>query len=156
MLGRELSEAQKFRMLEVVAHEMGLDIEDELPGQALRARLHQLGLVRLGRRDLEHVGSIDLIHGEESSGHAAARLHELPTAQAEPLAVNVRQLEDAPFDALLRLALPRRKILAVRNDLGRNRGCGRSRFGACDKTLFSFAEPTTHRRLPSSVRDKEA
>jgi len=38
VLGRKLSEAQKFLMREVVAHEMGLDIEDELSGQALRAR----------------------------------------------------------------------------------------------------------------------
>ena len=132
MLGRELSEAQKFRVLEVVAHEMGLDIEDELPGQALCTRLHQFGLVRLGRRDLEHVGSIDLVHGDEGSGHAAACLHELPTAQAEPLAVDVSQLEDLPLDALLRLALWRWKILAIGHDLGGYRGCGRSRFSACD------------------------
>jgi hypothetical protein len=78
VLGREFSEAQKFRMLEVVAHEMGLDIEDEL------------------------------------------------------LTVDVRQLEDSPFDALLHLALRRWKILAIGYDLGGYRGCGRSRFSACD------------------------
>ena len=39
-------------MLEVVAHEMGLDVEDELAGEALCARLHQLGFARLGGLDL--------------------------------------------------------------------------------------------------------
>src|SRR5262245_61648403 len=46
----------------------------------LRARLHQLGLARLSPRDLEHVVSIDLVHSDEGSGHAAASSHELPTA----------------------------------------------------------------------------
>ena len=87
----------------------------------------------------------------KGGGHAAACLHELPTVQAEPLAVDVGQLENSPLDPLLRLALRRWKILAVRYELGGYRGCGRNRFSACDKTLFSFAQPTTHRRLPSSV-----
>src|SRR6516164_10629125 len=135
-------------MLEVVAHEMGLDIENELSGQALLARPHQLGLVRLGRRDLEYVGTIDLVHSYKGGGHATACLHELPTAQAEPIAIDVGQLQNSPLDALLRLALWRWKIFAVRYDLGGYRGCGRSRFSACDKTLFSFAEPTTHSLPP--------
>src|SRR6516165_7608432 len=104
--------------------------------------------MRLGCSDLEHVGSIDLVHGYKGGGHAAACLHELPAAQAEPFAVNIGQLQNSPLDALLRLALRRWKILAVRYDLGGYRSCGRSRFSACDKTLFSFAEPTTHSLPP--------
>jgi hypothetical protein len=75
-------------------------------------------------------------------------LHKLPTGQAEPFAVKVGQLQNSPLDTLLRLALWWWKILAVRYDLGGYRGCGRSRFGPCDKTLFSFAEPATHDDLP--------
>ena len=149
MLRRELGQVQHLLVVEVVAHEMRLDIENELPGEALRARPRQLRLARLGRVDLEHAAAVDLVHGQKSGGHAAARLHELPAAQAEPLAVGVGQLEDAPLDALLRLALRRRKILAIGHDLGRYRGCGRSRLGTCDETLFSFTEPTAHRPLPS-------
>ena len=46
----ELAEVQQLLVVEVVAHEMGLDVEDELAGEALRAGLRQLGLARLGRR----------------------------------------------------------------------------------------------------------
>src|SRR5215467_11686195 len=156
MLGRELSQSQKFLMLKVVAHEMGLDIENELSGQALLARPHQLGLVRFGRRDLEYVGTIDFVHGYKGGSHATACLHEPPTAQAESSAIDVGQLQNSSLDALLRLALRRWKIFAVRYNLGGYRSCGRSRFSARDKTLFSFAEPTTHSCLPSITASKKA
>src|SRR5262245_31293139 len=127
---------------------MRLHVEDELAGEALGARLHQLGLARLGGRDLEHGRAVDLVHRQERRGHAAARLQELPPAQAETFAVVVGQLEDAALDALLDFALGRREILAVRHDLGGYRGCSGSRFGTDDQTLLSFAEPGTHRHLP--------
>ena len=148
VLAGERGQPQDPGVVEVIAYEMGLHIEDELTGEALRACLHQLGLVRLGGRDLEHARPVDLVHRQERRGHAAARLQELPPAQAESLAVLVRQLEDAPLDVLLRLALGWREILAVRHDLGRYRGCGRSSFGTDDQTLLSLAEPSTHRPLP--------
>ena len=128
-------------MIEVVAHEMGLDVEDELPGQVLGAGQQQLGLARLGGLDLEHAAAVDLVHGDERGGHAAAGLHELPAAEPEPLAVGVGQFEDSPLDALLRLALRGWKILAVRHDLGGYRRCGRGRLGTRDQTLFTLAEP---------------
>src|SRR5262245_4125835 len=103
---------------------MRLHVEDELPREALRPRARQLRLARFGGGDLEHVASVDLVHGQEGCGHAAAGLHELPAAEAQPLAVVVWEFEDAPFDALLRLALWRREVFAVRYDLGRDRGCG--------------------------------
>ena len=68
-------------MVEVVAHEMGLHIEDELAGEALRPCLGQLGFARLGRRDLEDV-AVDLVHRDEGRRHAAARAEELPAVQA--------------------------------------------------------------------------
>src|ERR1700687_3818153 len=77
--------------------------------------------------------------------HTAARSHELPAVQAERFAGKVGQLINARFDLLLDRALRRRKILAVRYNLGRNRRRGRCRLGACDKALFSFTEPTSHR-----------
>src|SRR6185312_8816536 len=48
------------------------------------------------------------------------------------------------LDLLLDGALPGRKILAVGDDLGRNRRCGRCGLGARDEALFSFTEPNTH------------
>src|ERR1051326_8517095 len=84
---------------------MGLDVEDELPSERLRARQHQLRFVRLGLLDLEYVAAVDLLHGEESRGHAAARAHELPAAQPEPFAVGIGQFENPPLEPLPRLAL---------------------------------------------------
>ena len=74
MFARERGQAQDPGVIEVVAHEVGLHIEDELSGKTLRARQRQLRLVRLGGRDLEHARAIDFVHGQERSGHAAARL----------------------------------------------------------------------------------
>src|SRR5215472_10533611 len=145
VLARESGEAQQLLVLEVIANKMGLDIENELSGQALRPRQHQLRLVRLGGVDLKYV-AIDLVHGEKGRSHAAARLHELPPAQAKPLTADVGQLKDPPLHALLCLALRRREIFSIRHDLGRYRGRGGSRFSSGYQALFSFAEPTTHRR----------
>src|SRR2546429_4491676 len=89
-----------------------------------------------------------LFMGEKGGRHTAARSHELSAVQAEPFAVKLGQLINARFDLLLDRALRRRQILAVRYNLGRNRCCGRCRLGACDKALFSFTEPTSHRRPP--------
>ena len=74
MLAGEPGEPQHPLVVEVVAHEMGLHVEDELAGEALGARLHQLGLARLGGRDLKHARPVDLVHGQERRGHAATRL----------------------------------------------------------------------------------
>jgi hypothetical protein len=89
-------------------------------------------LARFGLADLEDVGPVDFLHRQKGSGHPAARAQELPAIQAQPLAVGVGQLEDAPLDALLRFALRRRQILAIRDNLGRYRRCGRSRLSALD------------------------
>src|SRR5438874_10447800 len=51
-------------MLEIVAHEVGLDVEDELPCETFRPCQHHFGLTGLGRRDLEDV-AVDLVHGEK-------------------------------------------------------------------------------------------
>src|SRR5262245_65074368 len=91
---------------------MGLNVEDELAGEALRADQHQLRLAGLGGRDLENI-AVDVVHAEECRRHAAARVQELPAAQAEVLAVDVGELVDPRLDLLLRVALRGRKILAV-------------------------------------------
>ena len=145
MLAGEIAETEQLLVIEIVADEVRLHVEDELPGQALCSRHHQLRLARLGLLHLEHVAAVDLLHGQKCGGHAAARVHELPAAQAEPLGVGIRQLQDPPLEALLRLALRRRKIFAVRYDLGRDRRRSRSRFGTRDEALFAFTEPGTHR-----------
>src|SRR5258707_2105378 len=115
-------------------------IEDDLPGESLRARQNQLGLARLGRIDLEDIGAIDLFHGEEGGGHAAAGAQELPPAQAQPLAVEVGQLEDPPLDALLCFALRRGGTFSPRAALGPCRWCGSGRITPC-QARFSVTAP---------------
>ena len=81
---------------------------------------------------------------------------ELPAVQAQPAGIGVGELVDARLDPLLGGALPGRQILAVGDDLGRNRRCRRCRLGACDEALFAFAEPNTHRFPPSLLRSLNA
>src|SRR5258706_12299192 len=126
-------------MLEIVAHEVGLDVEDELPCETFRPCQHHFGLTGLGRRDLEDV-AVDLVHGEKGGRHTAARSHKLPAVQAERFAVKVGQLINARFDLLLDRALRSRKRLAVTYYLGWKRRCGPSRLGPPAKAPFSFTE----------------
>src|SRR5262245_16486041 len=77
VLACERGQAQELLVLEIVANEMSLNVENKLSSQTLRPRQHQLRLVRLGRFDLEYV-AIDFVHREEGCSHAAARFHELP------------------------------------------------------------------------------
>src|SRR5262245_54867466 len=151
VLACESSEAQELLVLEIVANEMSLDVENKLSGQTLRSRQHQLRLVCLRPLELEYV-AIDFVHGEEGRSHPAARLHELAPTQAKPPAADVGQLQHPPLDALLCLALWRRKIFSVRHYLRRYRGCSRNRFSTGDQTLFSFTEPTSHWRPPLTPR----
>src|SRR5262249_20747814 len=109
----EIAEPQQLLVIEIVADEVSLHVEDELPGETLRPRLHQLRLARLGLVDQEHVTAVDLLHGEECGRHAAASPHELPAAPSEPAAVATGQFQEAPLEPLLRLALRGRKILTV-------------------------------------------
>src|SRR6266436_242289 len=122
---------------------MGLNVEDELIGEALRPCSHHLRLAGLGGRDLENI-AVDVVHAEECRRHATARVQELPAAQAEVLAVHVGELVDPCFDLLLRSALRGREILAVGNNLSRNRRCRRCRLCAGDETLFSLTKPGAH------------
>ena len=145
MLGREVIQAKQFLVVEIVADEVGLHVEHELPGEALCSRLDHFRCMCFGRVDLEHVGPVDLLHGEEGGGHAAAGRHELPAAEAELLGVLIGKLDDPPLDTLLRLALRRRKILTVGNDLCRYRCCRGGFFSSCNKAHFSVAKPTAHR-----------
>jgi len=129
-------------MLEIVAHEVGLDVEDELPCETLRPRQHQFGLVGFGRRNLEDF-SVDFVHGEEGGRHTAARLHELPAVQAKLFPVRVRQLIDARFDLLLGRALRWRQVLAV-DTIWVGIGVAADAASApAHKALFTFTEPTT-------------
>src|SRR5215216_5730321 len=100
MLSGEFGEAQELLVIKIVTDEMGLDIEDELARQGLGSRARQFGFARLGRCNLEHVRAIDLVHSDERRGHAATRLHELPSAQAKSFAVFLGQLEDPPLDTI--------------------------------------------------------
>ena len=63
-------------MVEVVAHEVGLNVKDELVGEVLRPGKHQLGFAGLGGCDLEDV-TVDIVHCEKGRSHAAARVQEL-------------------------------------------------------------------------------
>src|SRR5436190_24224275 len=101
-------------MLEIVAHEVGLDVEDELPCETFRPRQHHFGLTGLGGRDLEDV-AVSVVHGEKGGGHTAARTNDLPAVQAERFAVYVGQLINSRFDLLLDRARQGWEILAVRD-----------------------------------------
>ena len=147
VLARKIRQPQELLVIEIVAHEMGLDVEDELTGETLRARQHQFGLAGLGRRDLENI-TVDVIHGEECRRHAAARMQELSAAQAEVLAVLVGELVDPCLDLLLRSALRRRQILAVGNNLSGNWRWRRCCLRARDETLLSLTKPGAHSSPP--------
>ena len=147
VLARKVRKPKQLLVIEVVTHEMGLDIEDELIGEALGARQHQFGLAGLGGRDLENI-AVDVIHGEERRRHAAACVQELPAAQAEVLAVHVRELVDPCLDLPLRRALRGREIFAVGNNLSRYRRCRRCRLRARDETLLSLTKPSAHGSPP--------
>ena len=155
VLARKVRKPKQLLVIEVVTHEMGLDIEDELISEALGARQHQFGLAGLGGRDLEDI-AVDVVHGEKRRRHAAACVQELPAAQAEVLAVHVRELVDPCLDLLLRRALRGRKILAVGNNLGRYRRCRRCRLRARDETLFSLTEPAAHGSPPFFVGHRQS
>ena len=103
------------------------------------------GVVRLGRVDLEHAAPKTSFMARKAAAMPQPVCQELPAAQAELLAVLVGQLDDPPLDALLRVALRRRKILAVGHDLGRYRRCRGGFFSSCNKAHFSVAKPTAHR-----------
>ena len=91
-------------MVELVADEVGLNVEDELVGEGLRPCKHQLGFAGLGGRDLEDT-TVDIVHCEKGRGHAAARVQELPAAQAQPFAVSVSKFVNSSFNLLLNGAL---------------------------------------------------
>ena len=76
----EVVQAKEFLVIEIVAHEVSVHIEDELSRYALGLRQYQLRLVGLRSVDLEHIGAVDLFEGKESGGHATACRHKLPTA----------------------------------------------------------------------------
>src|SRR5262245_51671808 len=148
MLRREFGEIQQLLVIEIIAHEVRLDIENELTGEALRPRPCDFGLAGLRRIDLEHVCAVDLVHGEKGSGHAAPRLHKLAPAETQTLAVVVGEFKDALFDALLRLTLRRRQKLAIGDYLRWYRRGGRRLFRSRHQTLLSVTQPTAHRRSP--------
>src|SRR5205085_11350778 len=84
------------------------------------------------------------VHCEECRRHAAARVQELPAAQAEMLAVQVGEIVDPRLDLLLCSALRGREILTVGNNLSGNRRCRRCRLRARDEALLSFTKPSAH------------
>src|SRR5205085_5963173 len=84
------------------------------------------------------------VHCEECRRHAAARVQELPAAQAEMLAVQVGEIVDPRLDLLLCSALRGREILTVGNNLSGNRRCRRCRLRTRDKALLSFTKPSAH------------
>ena len=144
----EFREVQQLLVVEIVSHKVRLDIENELTAEALRPGPRELGFASLGGSDLEHARTVDLVHGQKGRRHPTAGLHELPAAQAQTLAVIVGQLEDAPFDAFLRVALRRRQKFTIGNNLSWYRCGGGSRFSTCHQALLSFTQPTAHRRSP--------
>ena len=115
-----LGQVEQPLLLEVVAHEVRLVVDDELPGQRSGPGVGDARGLRLGRGHLEE-GPEDLVHGQEGRGHARAAGQEAPAAQAvAPAEVVGKHLEPRLHLPLL-ARLGQRVELSVGHDLGRDR-----------------------------------
>ena len=83
-------------MLEIIADEVRLVIEDELALERLGALGRHGRVCRLGLRHVVEVAK-HVVHGQESRRHAAARAEELAPVQTLFGTVLVRQFHDARF-----------------------------------------------------------
>ena len=111
-----LGEVEQAVLLEVVADEMRLVIDDELPREGLGPPVGHARRLRLGWRHVEQRPE-HLVHGEEGRRHAGG-------ARQEPAAVHpvsapeiVGQILDPGLDLLLLAGLRQRVVLAVGHDL---------------------------------------
>jgi hypothetical protein len=114
-----LREAEQPLLVEVVAHEVGLDVDDELSRERAGAVGRHAGLLRFRGGDVEEVPE-HLVHGEKGGGHPGAARQELAAAEAVPAPEVRRHLLDAGFDLLLLARLRQRIELTVGNDLCRH------------------------------------
>src|SRR5204863_3819744 len=149
-----LREVEQPRLLEVVADEVRLYVDDELSGQRAGALRRHTGLLGLGAGDLED-GAEDVVHGEEGRGHAGAAGQERPAAQAVARTEVVRQLRDARLDALLLARLRQGVVLTVRDDLGGNRKLERVELRGRRLSELMRAEIVRHRRPSNRAAGSE-
>jgi hypothetical protein len=107
-------------LVEIVAHEVGLVVEDELLRQLLGALI---GHVLVGGLRLGHVEhrTEHLVHGQEGRRKAGGGLQEGAAVHAVVLAVLLAVLLDQALHLTLFLRLRHRVVLAVRHDLCRYR-----------------------------------
>jgi hypothetical protein len=112
--------ARSSGLVEVVADEVRLHVDDELSRQRARALGGHAGLRRLRVADVEHPAE-DVVHGQEGGGHPGAAREELAPVQAVTRAELVRELLDARLHARLLGRLRQRSELAVGDDLRRHR-----------------------------------
>ena len=120
MLLGVLRETEQPFLLEVVADEVRLVVDDELPRQRLGALVGHARRLRLGGGHVEQAPE-HLVHGEKSRGHAGARREEPAPAHAVTRAQGLGELLHPRLDTLLVRCLGQRVELTVRNDLRRNR-----------------------------------
>ena len=113
-------QAQQAFLLEVVADEVGLVVEDELAGQLAAAVVGHLHVARLGLRHIEH-GPEHLVHREEGRGHAGVRGEEGAAVHAVAPRLDIAHLLDEGLDPALVVGLRERVVLAVRDHLGGDR-----------------------------------
>jgi hypothetical protein len=114
---REIEEAF---LLEIVADEVRLVVDDELSGQRASALIGHTGGGRLGVAHVEERAE-DVVHRDERGRHARARRQKPAPAHAVTRAQGFRELLHPRLDALLLPRLGQRVELAVRHDLGRDR-----------------------------------
>src|SRR5260221_14776930 len=98
----------------------------------MRFRLEHLVVV-----DVEDA-AIDLVHGEEARGHAAAAGEEYAPADPELLRRPLSQLLDPHLDAFLLVGLGKRHVLPIRDHL--------RRYGQVEG--FGLVRPPELRQLP--------
>ena len=118
--GRLLQEAEEAFLRVVVAHEVGLHVEDELLPEGFGALVGHSGVGGLGLGHVEHV-AVHAVHGQEGGGQAGTGFEELTAVHALLGPVGISQFLDARFNLFLLRILRRRIEFAVGDDLRGNR-----------------------------------
>lgn len=128
MLVGILGEVEQAVLLEVVADEMRLVIDDELSRERLGPPVGHARRLRLGWRHVEQRPE-HLVHGEERRCHAGAARQEPAAVHPVPAPEIVGQILDPGLHLLLLAGLRQRVELAVGHDLCRDRRPERADLG---------------------------
>jgi hypothetical protein len=135
VLGSIFAQTQQAFLVEIVAHEVRLIVEDELPLERLGTGI---GHIYVGGFRLGHVPdrTEDLVHGQECGRHARSRFEESTPVHVELGCVLIGEFFDAGFYLTLLLRLRHRVVFAIGNNLCRHRRWKRGIVGC--RGAFTF------------------